>query len=244
MNALLGATIVKGNSIEFEFDSFNRIVSNLKFVGESYLNPAAGGKKEWKKPQKQNDDMNNLDSLLKSAHEKGLISINTEIISIDFEKKIAVFKATVRGIVKKKVVRINLSDKVEQEEIIEQEIIGTFTGTGDAVAEDLKGEIAKSWIRMAETRAICRALRWYTNNAEVSQEEIPEVSQEKVSEIQNSPIVKRLVDYLQINKEHKVAIDNLPGILKADEKEVRTKIKDLLEEGTIYEPIPGYVQYL
>jgi len=36
----------------------------------------------------------------------------------------------------------------------------------------------------------------------------------------------------------------LPGILKADEKEVRTKIKDLLEEGTIYEPIPGYVQYL
>ncbi len=80
------------------------------------------------------------------------MSIKTEVIKdengkplINLKEKFAVFKATVI-----------VSDGSLQQE---------FQGHGDATSENVTGEFIKPhFIRMAETRSICRALRWYTNN--------------------------------------------------------------------------------
>jgi len=135
----------KGNEIEFEF------AADKKFVVEPVVITEA---KEEKKPEKGGDDMLNFDKLLGAAHKKGLTSIRTECLSVDLEKKYALFKAVVIGDVGK------------------EAFLGEFTGHGDATADNITGEhIKKHFIRMAETRAICRALRWYTNNATCSEEE-------------------------------------------------------------------------
>jgi len=100
--------------------------------------------------------MTNFEDLLTAAHAKGLISINTELVQINPIDKFAVFKATVKG-------RINQTEGSLGEE-------GIFTGYGDA--EGISNDLIKPhWIRMAETRSIVRALRWYTNNAQVAEEE-------------------------------------------------------------------------
>lgn len=105
---------------------------------------------ESKKEGNWAEDMTNFEDLLSAAHKAGLISITTEMMDIDVEKQFVIFKATITG-------RIN-------------ETIGTFTGYGDA--EGISNEKIKiHWIRMAETRSIVRALRWYTNNASVAEEE-------------------------------------------------------------------------
>ena len=92
--------------------------------------------------QNNGDDIIDFGTLLKAAHEKGLTSIKTQLLSIDLEKKYALFKA------------------------VAESKIGTFEAHGDATSENVTGSYIKPhWIRMAETRAICRALRWLTNNA-------------------------------------------------------------------------------
>ena len=100
------------------------------------------------------DNMTNFNDLLNSAHEKFKedFSIKTEMIGdIDYKEKRAVFKATV-------IVGYGNATK-------------EFTGYGDS--ENIKSdEVKKGFIRMAETRAIVRALRFATNNAMVAEEEI------------------------------------------------------------------------
>jgi len=95
---------------------------------------------------KWEDDMVTFETLLTKAHElKKKFSIYTEMLNVDLEKKYALFKATVS--------------------IVDGDSIQTFIGHGDATNENVKGEHIKvHFIRMAETRAIVRALRWYTNN--------------------------------------------------------------------------------
>ncbi|GAH86573.1 unnamed protein product, partial [marine sediment metagenome] len=66
--------------------------------------------------------------------------IQTEKIEIDLENKYALFRAIVTG------------------------KNGTFEAHGDATSENVGDFIKPHFIRMAETRAIARALRWYTNN--------------------------------------------------------------------------------
>lgn len=141
LKTLLSVTIVKGNKIEFEMGQTG--IEDLKI-----LEKARTQEKNWA------EDMTNFEDLLIAAHEKGLISINTEMVQINPEKKFAVFKAIVLGYMG----------------IKEKQYIGTFTGYGDA--EGITNEkIQPHWIRMAETRSIVRALRWYTNNAAVAEEE-------------------------------------------------------------------------
>lgn len=53
-----------------------------------------------------------------------------------------------------------------------------FTAYGDADKENMSLNIRSSYIRMAETRAIVRCLRFATNIAETSIEEIHEVKEE------------------------------------------------------------------
>ena len=155
----------QGNVVEFEYDG--KVATNFTLK-----------EKVKQKEKSWADDMTNLDDLLDAAHKKGLISIKTEIIQIDVEKKFAVFKATVKGIMASKVYVMDKEDKMHLET---EEIVGEFTGTGDA--ENIKAqEVGLAWIRMAETRSIVRALRWYTNNAAVAVEETGE-SSEKQEEV-------------------------------------------------------------
>ena len=105
-----------------------------------------------KKTGKWEDDRVTFETLLTKAHElKAKFSIKTEMLAIDLEKKYALFKARVI---------------VSNGEIIDNErAFNVFEGHGDATETNVTGEFIKPhFIRMAETRAIVRALRWYTNN--------------------------------------------------------------------------------
>ena len=97
------------------------------------------------------EDITNFETLLNEAHKKfgDKLSIETFSESVDFEKKTAVFKATV-----------SVGNQV-------------FDAHGDATMENVANDnIKPHFIRMAETRAIARALRWATNNAKVASEEL------------------------------------------------------------------------
>lgn len=103
-----------------------------------------------KEDKNWHDDMTNFEDLLAAAHKKfnSTFSISTELIQVDFKEKIAVFKAKVHD---------RLLDQV-------------FEAHGDA--EGIGSDMIKPhFMRMAETRAIARALRWATNNANVAKEE-------------------------------------------------------------------------
>ena len=152
--------LAKGNTVIVEVNATNTITNFVKLV---------------KKSEKSNDDMLDLDTLLADAHEKGLVAIKTQAIQIDVEKKIAIFKATISMQVKSK----------DGKELCIKE----FNGYGDALpdmnyvykgkdgkprtAHNMESEtIRPHFIRMAETRAIARGLRWATNNAKTCKEEL------------------------------------------------------------------------
>ena len=99
-----------------------------------------------KKSGKWEDDMVTFEDLLTKAHSlKQPFSIKTKMLEVDVEKKFALFKASVI--------------------VGEGENVHVFEGHGDATADNVTGEFIKPhFIRMAETRSIVRALRWYTNN--------------------------------------------------------------------------------
>ena len=142
--------VAKGNEIEFDYDSEKKTVDNFNVLSEG---------ESWQ------DDIIDFNTLMKSAHEKakadGLMLnitsdfiINKEEVMLDVEKKFACFKANV--------VLTNADGKEVQR----------FEGHGDATEENVTGDFIKPhFIRMAETRAIARALRWYTNNAGKAAEE-------------------------------------------------------------------------
>jgi hypothetical protein len=137
LNGILETVIGKGNVIEFEIE--NGFPKNFTLK-----------EKAAEKQGDFTDDMTTFEDLLNDAHTKfdGNISIRTELIHNDWEKKQAIVKATV-------------------------EIIGTgvYQAYGDATQENCGQMVQKHWIRMAETRAIARALRWATNNAKAATEE-------------------------------------------------------------------------
>lgn len=102
-----------------------------------------------KREQKDSEDIVGLEALLDSAHRKyKKLSIRTEKVELDREKGFAQFKCT-----------------VECE-------LGTFEDYGDATKDKLQEHLKDSYIRMAQTRSIVRALRFATNTAKVSEEEL------------------------------------------------------------------------
>lgn len=115
-----------------------------------------------KAPEKSGfDDMTNFEDLLNAAHSKfgDKLNIKTELVSVDYETSRAIFNASV---------------SIEYE----NDNVRVFTGHGDAqgITSD---SIKPHFIRMAETRAIARALRWATNNAKVAAEETSEIPDKK-----------------------------------------------------------------
>lgn len=148
--------MTKGSEIEFEVDERNS-VANLnvtKLVPRHESRPSSSHGSNW------SDDYSNFEDLLDAAHEGGLKSVATEIIHYDFEKKTAVAKATVT--------MVHPDNK---------EIVRTFEAHGDASPDNLTDMIQPHFIRMAETRAFARALRFATNNAKIAVEELGEQSE-------------------------------------------------------------------
>lgn len=87
--------------------------------------------------------------LLVTAHSNGLRSITPTLISYDAQARAAVFSATVEG---------------ER---------GCYTAHGDADESNVKRGMQGAILRMAETRAICRALRCYLGIGMTAREELP-----------------------------------------------------------------------
>ena len=139
LNKLKKSILQKGNTIGFEYDKLDRTIKGL-VLREKSKEKAEKESSDWE------DDIVNFETLLTAAHnKKNPFSIHTNMLAVDLEKKYALFKATVT---------------VGKEGTVE-----IFEAHGDATEENVKGDFIKPhFIRMAETRAICRALRWYTNN--------------------------------------------------------------------------------
>ena len=87
--------------------------------------------------------------LLHLAHLNGLESIETDSVVINPDKNTAVFIATVKG------------------------TRGTYNGHGDASPQNVSKMMVPSYIRMAETRAVARALRFYLGIGMTCREELP-----------------------------------------------------------------------
>ena len=87
--------------------------------------------------------------LLQLSHENGLESIDTEVVTVDHAQQSAVIVARVRG------------------------ARGSYTGHGDASPLNVSKMMAPSFLRMAETRAVARALRFYLGIGMTAREELP-----------------------------------------------------------------------
>ncbi len=113
-------------------------------------------KKAEKSGKDWQEDMVKFEDLLSDAHKKfPFLSIKTEKIEIDLKGKYALFKATAW-----------VNEGVQNQH---------FQAHGDATADNIGTDYVKPhFIRMAETRAIVRALRLLTNNAKVAVEETEE----------------------------------------------------------------------
>lgn len=90
-----------------------------------------------------------LSGLLDLAHSHGLESIITTPIEINMSEGVAVFSCTVSG---------------ER---------GKFTGHGDSTPRNTGKMVATAFIRMAETRSVCRALRFYLGIGMTARDELP-----------------------------------------------------------------------
>ena len=93
--------------------------------------------------------------LVEWASKAGLREVRTEILHMDLEKRQAIVQATAAG---------------ER---------GTFQGLGDALPDNVGRMVASHWLRMAETRAVNRALRLYTGRATTSIDELGEMPEQQ-----------------------------------------------------------------
>lgn len=96
-----------------------------------------------------------MEVLLNAAHKMygDKFSIKTKLLEYDKETRFALFMAQV------------IIDNGEHKQV--------FTGYGDSDKTNTGAMVQSAYIRMAETRAVCRALRFSTNIADTSVEEIP-----------------------------------------------------------------------
>jgi hypothetical protein len=89
----------------------------------------------------QGKDFVTFPGLLALAHEKGLTNTSTELVNSDLTNPVV--KATVT--------------------LVQDGVTKTFTGYGDANANNVAKKVAGALLRMSETRAIARAFRFACN---------------------------------------------------------------------------------
>lgn len=157
LKVLKNRILKKGNLVRFETSEVGKDgISNL-----TLLNKKSNKSNNSSKPDE--DDFVKFPELLNKAHEEygEKLNIETEIVldaegnpMIDFENKRAVARAEVT---------------IKHEEGIQK-----FSGYGDATMKNTTERTKDSFIRMAETRAIVRALRFSTDDARTAQEEVGE----------------------------------------------------------------------
>ena len=95
-----------------------------------------------------------LKVLLNEAHEKYKddFSIKTKLVECNHEEKWAIFEA-----------QVQIGDSNNKQ---------VFSGYGDSFKHNTGAMVQNAYIRMAETRAIVRALRFATNIAETGLDEL------------------------------------------------------------------------
>jgi len=90
-----------------------------------------------------------LSGLLDLAHGHGIESIATAPVAIDMAAGTAVFSCTASG------------------------SRGTFSGHGDSTPQNTGKMVKEAFIRIAETRSVCRALRFYLGIGMTARDELP-----------------------------------------------------------------------
>lgn len=85
--------------------------------------------------------------LVSLAHDKGLQSIKSEMVSQSWDKEHIVFKSTAVFLVEE--------DQLGEKVLVQK----TFTAHGDASPDNCGKMVAQHYIRLADTRAHCRVLR-------------------------------------------------------------------------------------
>ncbi len=162
LKILLSNIVTSGNEIEFNFDSLGNKVSGLVRIQKAKTeNKSTSGNSNWQ------DDIVNFETLLTAAHNlKKPFSIETEMITVDLKEKYALFKAKVKiYATAEEYQKYCIGEVSEESKHHKRMLLQEFEAHGDATNDNITGTLIKPhFIRMAETRAICRALRWYTNN--------------------------------------------------------------------------------
>jgi len=143
----------------------------------------------------QGKDFITFPGLLAEAHAQGLVGIQTELVNTDLTNP--VMKATV-----------TLKDDSAQNGY------KVFSGYGDANVNNVAKKVAGALIRMSETRAIARALRFGCNIDMAALEEID--MEDNVISNKNSKPVANLAPKL--------------NIIKKENKEVTTKVEQSVQE--------------
>jgi hypothetical protein len=105
-----------------------------------------------------------LSGLLALAHMHGVESQETTLLHFDMEKGVAVAVTTITG------------------------TRGTFTGHGDSTPYNTGKMVAGAFIRMAETRSVCRALRFYLGIGMTARDELPGDAPSRAPEAQPSVV--------------------------------------------------------
>lgn len=155
--------------------------------------------------------------LLDIAHTFGLKSIETKIIKLDAKEKQCIVEA-----------------------IVEYQDGTTFTGHGHADPSNLDPKLVPSYIAMAETRAIARALRFGNNVGLTSSDELPEKSAASLmgdnastfTKVSNST-ANKILSYLDNDEKYEKIIQviqkqfGVNSILELSEKEAETILKFL-----------------
>ena len=106
------------------------------------------------------------EGLLAIAEKKGLMSIETEMINVDIDKKFAQFKCTATAM---------LLDKDGNPKLnhLGNIILRKFVGYGDGSPENINRGVISSFLRVCETRAKARTLRDLCGIGMCSVEELP-----------------------------------------------------------------------
>lgn len=141
LKSLTTEFIVKGNVIEFEI--INGIPSNFRVIEKA---------KKQEKSGNFRDDMVDLEKLLDAGHKQGIKSV--QIIKQDVQ--FGTDKNPIQAITQ---YRLTMKDEC------------FFEATGDADKSNCTDMTGDAIIRMSETRALVRCLRWATNESKAADEE-------------------------------------------------------------------------